>query len=358
MRALLTTLSFPKGSSPFGHKIASVLLNKIKKALGLDACKFGFTGAAPITKATLEYFGSLGIQINEVYGMSENTGATTWSTNECHVWGSCGYEIPGTEVKVFRVAEDGSGSKTECPRADDLGKLTEDEKGEVCFRGRHVMLGYMANPALGEEHMATISKKLEEAIDNEGWLHSGDQGAIDKRGMVKITGRYKELIIGAGGENIAPVPFEDRVKELCPAISNFLMIGDQQKFNVALVTLKAVGATGDAPGTDELDGAAKSVDPSVTKISEAAKSPAFIKLITDAITATNADGTACPMNAAKIQKFSILPRDFSVETGELTPTLKTKRSVVSATFAATIDAMYASKGVYTESPDTVESTTN
>ena len=87
------------GSSPFGHGLASVLLNKIKKALGLDACKFGFTGAAPITKATLEYFGSLGIQINEVYGMSENTGATTWSTNECHVWGSCGYEIPGTEVR-------------------------------------------------------------------------------------------------------------------------------------------------------------------------------------------------------------------------------------------------------------------
>jgi len=346
------------GSSPFGHGLASVLLNKIKKALGLDACKFGFTGAAPITKATLEYFGSLGIQINEVYGMSENTGATTWSTNECHVWGSCGYEIPGTEVKIFRVDETDVNKKVECPRADDLGKLTEDEKGEVCFRGRHIMLGYMANPALGEEHMATINKKLAEAIDSEGWLHSGDQGAIDKRGMVKITGRYKELIIGAGGENIAPVPFEDRVKELCPAISNFLMIGDQRKFNVALVTLKAVGATGEAPGTDELDGAAATVDASVKKISEAQQSEAFIKLVTEAITATNADGTACPMNAAKVQKFTILPRDFSVETGELTPTLKTKRSVVSATFEKSIEAMYASKDVYTVSPDTVESTTN
>jgi len=218
------------------------------------------------------------------------------------------------------------------------------------------MLGYMANPALGEEHMATISKKLAEAIDDEGWLHSGDQGAIDKRGMVKITGRYKELIIGAGGENIAPVPFEDRVKELCPSISNFLMIGDQRKFNVALVTLKAVGATGETPGTDELDGAAKGIDASVTKISEAVKSAAFIKMITEAITACNADGTVCPMNAAKIQKFSILPRDFSVETGELTPTLKTKRAEVSKTFEKTIEAMYASKDVYTESPDTVEGT--
>lgn len=228
----------------------------------------------------------------------------------------------------------------------------------MCFRGRHIMLGYMGNPALGEEHMATINKKLAEAIDSEGWLHSGDQGAIDKRGMVKITGRYKELIIGAGGENIAPVPFEDRVKELCPAISNFLMIGDQRKFNVALVTLKAVGATGEAPGTDELDGAAATVDASVKKISEAQQSEAFIKLVTEAITATNGDGTACPMNASKVQKFTILPRDFSVETGELTPTLKTKRSVVSATFEKSIEAMYASKDVYTVSPDTVESTTN
>jgi long-chain-fatty-acid--CoA ligase ACSBG len=339
------------GYTPFGHSLANKLvLSKIKAALGLDECKFGFTGAAPITKATLEYFGQLGIQINEVYGMSENTGATTWSTDVCHVWGSCGYELPGTEVKIFRVSETDINDKTECPKAKDLKELSEDEKGEVCFRGRHIMLGYLANPKLGDEHVATINKKLSEAIDKEGWLHSGDQGAIDVRGMVKITGRYKELIIGAGGENIAPVPFEDRVKELCPAISNFLMIGDKRKFNVALVTLKCVGATGENPGTDVLDGAAAQVDPAVTTVAQAASNEAYIKMIQDAIVATNKDGKACPMNAAKVQKFTILPYDFSVEGGELTPTLKTKRSVVDKTFLEAIDGMYASKDTYVKHP--------
>jgi long-subunit acyl-CoA synthetase (AMP-forming) len=142
-------------------------------------------------QATLEYFGQLGIQINEVYGLSENTGATTWSTDACHVWGSCGYELPGTEVKIFKVSETDFNSKTECPKAKDLSSLTEEEKGEICFRGRHIMLGYLANPELGEKHVTKIKKKLAEAIDAEGWCRSGDQGAMDVRGMVKITGRSR-----------------------------------------------------------------------------------------------------------------------------------------------------------------------
>merc|ERR1711939_612356 len=105
--------------------------------------------------------------------------------------------------------------------------------------------------------MAEIDKKNNEAITKNGWLRSGDKGKMDTRGMVKITGRYKELIIGAGGENVAPIPVEDGIKARCPAISNVMMIGDQRKYNVALVTLKAVGATGDAPGGDELDPAAQ-----------------------------------------------------------------------------------------------------
>eukprot|EP00039_Didymoeca_costata_P018185 m.332454 g.332454 ORF g.332454 m.332454 type:complete len:762 (+) comp16948_c0_seq1:162-2447(+) len=340
------------GSSSLMYPLASSLvLKKIKAALGLDACKFGFTGAAPITKATLEYFGSLGIQINEVYGMSENSGATTWSTDSCHVWGSCGYELPGTEVKVFRVDEKDPNKKTECPPAKDLGNLKEEEKGELCFRGRHIMLGYLANPDLGEDHITTINKKLAEAIDSEGWLHSGDQGAIDERGMVKITGRYKELIIGAGGENIAPVPMEDKIKELCPAISNALMIGDQRKFNTCLITLKAVGATGEQPGTNELDGAAKKVKEGVNTITAAANDKDYIKAIIDAITATNNEGSVCPSNASKIQKFTILPHDFSVDGGELTPTLKTKRSVVDKMYKDIIDRMYASKETYVAHPE-------
>ena len=81
----------------------------------------------------------------------------------------------------------------------------EEEQGEICYRGRHIMMGYLANPKLGEEHVAEIQKKTAESIDSQGWLHSGDKGCMSPDGMVRITGRFKELIIGAGGENVAPV---------------------------------------------------------------------------------------------------------------------------------------------------------
>lgn len=335
------------GAKGFGYPIAKkLILDKVKQKLGLDRCKFGFTGAAPITTETLSYFGALGIQINEVYGMSECCGATTWSSDEAHVWGSCGWRMPGMEVKVFRVDERDLNKKTECPRTADLAKASEAEQGEICFRGRHIMAGYMANPDLGDDHVAYIEKKLRDAIDEDGWLHSGDKGCMDVRGMVKITGRYKELIIGAGGENIAPVPIENNVKKLCDGISNIQMIGDKRKFNVALVTLKAKGATGEFPGSDELDPAAQTISPGVTTVSGARSDKTWIAAITRAIKDTNADGDVCISNASKIQKFTILPRDFSVTTGEFTPTLKLKRSVVAKKHAEMIEKIYASRDVY------------
>lgn len=325
------------GKKPSNFNLANKIVNKIKGAIGLDQCHFGFTGAAPITVETLSYFGSLGIQINEVYGMSECTGATTWSTDECHVWGSCGYIIPGVEVKIFN--EKGE----ECPRSKDIFAATDAEQGEICFRGRHIMMGYMANPDLGEEHVEEMKKKTQESIDNKGWLHSGDMGCLGENGMVKITGRYKELIIGAGGENIAPVPIEDKFKEICPAVSNIMMVGDKRKFNVALVTLKSEGATGELPGTDVLDGAANSVVEGVTTISAAMKNEAFIKYLQDGLVETN---KFAPNSASKIQKFTVLNTDFSSETGELTPTFKLKRAVVAKQHADLIDRIYESKDVY------------
>merc|ERR1719502_2367198 len=116
-------------------------------------------------------------------------------------------------------------------------------------------MGYLANPDMGEAHVTEIEKKTAETIDKEGWLHSGDKGLITATGMVKITGRYKELIIGEGGENIAPVPIEDHVKKTCDGIAEVMMVGDKRKYNVALVTLKAVGANGEVPGTEVLDAA-------------------------------------------------------------------------------------------------------
>ena len=118
-------------------------------------------------------------------------------TDQAHVWGSVGSEFAGMEVRVLRKEGD---SYVECPRAKDLFNPTEEEQGELCYRGRAIMIGYMSCPEIGDE--AEVVQKNKETIDENGWLHSGDKGCRDGRGMFKITGRFKELIIGAGGENM------------------------------------------------------------------------------------------------------------------------------------------------------------
>lgn len=329
------------GSLPLGYNVAKKLvLSKISARLGLDECKAGLTGAAPIRVDTMEYFSSLGVDILEVYGMSECTGATTVSTAQAHQWGSVGYEIPGVQVRVFRVDPTDLNKKTECPKAASLDVTDEECQGELCFRGRNVMMGYLANPDMGEDHERDITTKTSESIDSEGWLHSGDKGLITKQGMVKITGRYKELIIGEGGENIAPVPIEDQVKKTCDGIAEIMMVGDKRKYNVAIVTLKAVGANGEVPGTDKLDAGAKRVNPDVKTITEAMDDKVWIDAVTAAITAANTNSKCCPNNAFKIQKFTILPTNFSEENSELTPTKKLKRKAVEERFAKVIDKMY------------------
>jgi long-chain-fatty-acid--CoA ligase ACSBG len=134
-----------------------------------------------------------------------------------------------------------------------------------------------------------------------------------------------------------------------------MMVGDKRKYNVCLVTLKAVGATGELPGGNDLDPHAMTfVSPGVKTISAAQRDEVLIKAISNAITITNKDGKVCPSPAAMIQKFTILPRDFSVQTGELTATLKLKRSVTEEKYLKFIDSMYECKGVYVPFPSTEE----
>jgi len=333
---------------PMGLSVSLSLLGKVKESLGLQECKFGMTGAAPIRVDTLEYFGSLGLPINEVYGMSECTGAATISSPQVHQWGSCGYELSGVEVKAFVCDPTDLNKKTVCPRAPSLEDTSEEYQGELCYRGRNIMMGYMYQPDFGAEHVAEIKKKTGEAIDNDGWLHSGDKGMISEHGMVKITGRYKELIIGEGGENIAPVPIEDHVKKQCDGIADIMMLGDKRKYNVALITLKAEGANGEVPGTDNLDAGATRVNPDVKTISQAMKDKQWIDTVTAAITSANNNAKVCANNAAKIQKFTILPHNFSEQGNELTPTKKLKRGVVLKTYSAAIEHMYSTSGTYIE----------
>jgi len=176
----------------------------------LDCCKYALTGAAPIRVDTVEYFGSLGIYINELYGMSECTGVCTGSTDQCHQWGSVGWAMPGCEVVAFKVSDKDLNEKTKCERAPTLDSTDDKYQGELCFRGRNIMMGYLACKEMPGQ-LAEITKKTSETIDKSGWLHSGDKGLVTVLGMTKITGRYKELLIGAGGENIAPVPIEDSI---------------------------------------------------------------------------------------------------------------------------------------------------
>ncbi|CAD7952043.1 unnamed protein product [Amoebophrya sp. A25] len=324
------------GAYPLKWKVANLVTGGVRKKIGLDQLQFAFTGAAPMNPETFEYWGSLGVNIYELFAMSESTAICTISSPRAATWGSVGFACPGVEVKILNADKPG----VAVPRAKDLFHPTEAEQGELCYRGRNSMMGYMANGAFGKDHVAELQKKTAEAIDPDGWIHSGDKACLSKNGMFRITGRYKELIITAGGENIAPVPIENWVQANFPAISNIMMVGDKKKYNTCLITLKSVGATGLEPGTDQLTPEASALLGGVKTISKARSDAAALAYCEKALKAVNAEASVVPSNACKIQKFKILPLDFSVEGEELTPTLKLKRSFVMSKYKTLIDEMY------------------
>uniref|UniRef100_A0A8C2YVK1 long-chain-fatty-acid--CoA ligase n=1 Tax=Cyclopterus lumpus TaxID=8103 RepID=A0A8C2YVK1_CYCLU len=308
---------------PWGFMLANNLVfKKVRESLGLDRCKLCFTGAAPITKDTLEYFMSLNIPLLELYGMSESSCPHTISTDTHYHLTSCGKKMPGSKTKLENPDEDGS--------------------GEICMWGRHVFMGYLDMPDLTAE-----------ALDQDGWLHSGDLGRHDQNDFLYITGRIKELIITAGGENIPPVPIEDSVKAEVPIISNAMLIGDKLKFLSMLLTLKCVVDDNGEP-TDELSPEAlifcQHHNVTATKVSEivANKEPAIYNAIQEGMERANARATS---NAQKIQKWTILERDFSVNGGELGPTMKLRRPIVVKMYQEKINELYA---VATETQQTVQ----
>lgn len=301
------------GRAPLSYQVAKKLVfKKVRKALGLDRCNKCYTGAAPITKDTLEFFLSLDIPLYELYGMSESTGPHTISKPEAFRLTSCGKEIPGCKTKLHRPDEEGN--------------------GEICFWGRHVFMGYLSAP-----------DKTQEAIDEDGWLHSGDLGKHDEGGFLFITGRIKELIITAGGENVPPVPIEDAVKEAVPLISNAMLIGDKRKFLTMLLTIKCQVNTETGDPEDELTPEAvelcRKLGSNATRVSEVAggRDRAVHAAIQDGINRVNEKATS---NAQRIQKWVVLDRDFSVGGGELGPTMKLKRPVVQKMYKDQIDNFY------------------
>jgi long-subunit acyl-CoA synthetase (AMP-forming) len=261
----------------------------VRKKLGLDRCKLQVTSAAPISKDTLEFFLSLGIPLFEVYGMSECCGPATISTPDRFATGKAGYALPGTEVKI---AED----------------------GEVCMRGRHVFAGYYKNP-----------EATAETLDADGWLHSGDVGVIGPDGMLQITDRKKDILITAGGENVAPQLIEGLLKAV-PVIAQAVVVGDARKYLAALLTLDA----------ERVELEAKLCGSPARTPAQAAACPKFAEHLQRQIDAVNAKLA----QVQTIKRFTVLPAELTPEGGELTPTMKVKRKVVAEKYASEIANLY------------------
>jgi len=271
------------------HKLAhKLVLHKISDALG-GRLEWAVSGAAPLNGAIGEFFHACGVNIVEGYGMTENTSFSHVNRHDHNRFGTVGQPGPGIEALI----------------ADD---------GEVLTRGKNTMKGYFKN----EEATA-------ETIDSEGWLHTGDIGEIDEEGFLRITDRKKDLIITAGGKNVAPQRIE-QIMRTSPFIEQVVAIGDRKKFIAALVTLNpdAVQAWAVEKGLGDKDAEALASEPEVRELIEAEVEERNKQLA----------------SFESIKTFHILPRDFTIEDGELTPTMKVKRKVVRDKYKAEIDALY------------------
>jgi long-chain acyl-CoA synthetase len=268
------------------HRLFDKLIySKLKAAVGLGRARVRVCGAAPISKEVLEFFASLDILVGEIYGQSEDSGPTSLNIPGRTKLGSVGPSFPGVDVKIA---------------AD----------GEILVKGPNVFLGYYKEPEATAETLV------------DGWLHSGDLGKFDEEGFLHITGRKKEIIITAGGKNIAPKNIEAALKNH-ELIAEAVVIGDRRKFLTALITLDPDAAARFAAERG-LDGRSTQELPEVREA---------VQRAVDEVNSHLAQ-------VETVKKFSILPRSFSVEDGELTPTLKIKRRVVNQNFAHEIEAMY------------------
>ncbi|MDB4958122.1 MAG: Long-chain-fatty-acid--CoA ligase [Myxococcales bacterium] len=271
----------PKGLE-LQYKLAHrLVISKIKQAIGFDRARELFSGAAPIAADVLEFFSSLDLPIREIYGQSEDCGPTSTNLPGYTRIGTVGPPLPGLECK-----------------------LAED--GEILVRGPNVFLGYYKEPEATAEAL------------RDGWLCSGDLGAFDKDGFLSITGRKKEIIITAGGKNIAPKNIEAALKQ-SPIVGEAVVIGDRRKYLTVLVTLDEAAARKLVPGADPLHNSPEIRSAIQVRVDEVNQALARVE---------------------QVKKFVILPMPFGIDSGELTPTMKIKRKVVAQKYAKEIEAMY------------------
>ncbi len=269
-----------------------LVFSKVRALFG-GRLRFFISGSAPLSREVAEFFDALGVLILEGYGLTESSAATHVNLPARHRLGTVGPALPGLETKV----------------APD---------GEVLMRGAWIMRGYHGLP-----------EQTREALDADGWLHTGDIGSIDRDGFLAITDRKKDLIKTSGGKYVAPQELEGKLKALSPYLSQVLVHGDKRNYCTALVTLDPEALAGWA-ARHGLAGAP-----------DLARRPEVTALVQRAVDQLNA---GLPRYAT-LKKFTILPAEFSEQNGEVTPSQKLKRKVIEKRYQAALEAMYA------EAPD-------
>lgn len=291
--SMYNTRKLAKKSIPFYLLIAYWLAYfsvfwKLKERLGFDRVRLGISGAAPISHEILKFFQSIGIPIREGYGLTETTGITHISDEEHFKLGTVGRSLPDSEVKI---AED----------------------GEILIRHGGIFQGYFKEPEATAQAM------------EGGWFHTGDVGEVDEEGYLKITDRKKDLIITAGGKNVAPQYIENLLK-YSPYITDAVVIGDRRKFITALIVI------------DEENVVKYAQDHKVqyTTFASLTRTEEVIKLITKEINKVNKQVA----RVENIREFRLLDKKLYTEDGEVTPTMKVKRKAIAEQYKDIIEEMY------------------
>jgi long-subunit acyl-CoA synthetase (AMP-forming) len=281
-----------------------LVLSKLREKLGLDKLRWAVSGAAPIPRETLAFFVGIGIPIAEVWGMSELSCVASVSHPSEARLGSVGKLLPGLESKI---AED----------------------GEYLVRGPLVMKGYRKEPA-----------KTAEAIDADGWLHTGDILDRDADGFLRIVDRKKELIINAAGKNMSPANIENAIKAACPMIGAMVTIGDARPYNTALLVFDADSVGPHAAGLGLADASPAAL----------ASHPEMLAKISAGVAAGNENLS----RVEQIKRFRVLPTLWEPGGDEITLTMKLKRRPIAAKYAAEIEELYVSEpgpDIYEPAPE-------
>ena len=285
--------------------LSTIFKNKLKEAAGFSNNRFSISGAAPINPDILKLFQSIGIPLFEGYGMTENTAGISINFYGNNKIGSVGKCMPFFDLKI----------------ASD---------GEVLIKGDNVMKGYYNNPKATSETII------------DGWLHTGDVGEIDPDGYLFITGRKKEIYVSSSGKNVAPLIIEETMKSI-PIVSQCFLVGDGRKYCSALITLDMGVILRDKIGIDPnkipKDPAEQiqMITNNNKTLSDYTENKDLYNEISDEIDRLNMKFS----NPEQIKKFAILPRDFSIDDGELTPTLKIRRKQINENWESIINDMYS-----------------